>query len=213
MGISARIWPALLRTLEEHAPPLRGCRMLELGNQEFCPPLDRHLGTRSAKAYFASLGVHHTSIDITAGDGALPLDLSRAIDEASLLGAFDVVTNFGTSEHVEPQYDCWRNIHRFTRAGGVMIHEVPEVGHWPGHCRIYYTPAFFRALAAANTYQLLDLRAVNYPDPRNGHLLYAVLRKGDDRPFMPRRALEPLLHTTDAPVTVDEYWREHLCRA
>jgi hypothetical protein len=186
-----------------------GLTMLELGNQEFCNGAEKLVATgRVAKDYFERLGVLHTSIDITGRDGALALDLSKPIDDVSLRARFDVVTNFGTSEHVEPQYECWRNVHLMTKVGGVMVHEVPEVGHWPGHCRVYYSERFFRELALVNGYEVLELFANSYvPDPRNGNLLFCVLRKADDRAFMPEESLEALVDSVDAPVTVDEYWK------
>ena len=126
---------------------LSGLRMAELGNQYF---RDDVLGTEvSAKLVFEAMGVCHSSIDINGADGAEPFDLSEELPER-WGNQFDVVTNFGTSEHVErSQYICWRNIHHICRLGGYMIHSLPEIGSWPRHGKWHYDLTRMIALATA----------------------------------------------------------------
>lgn len=69
---------------------------------------------------------------------------------------FDVVTNFGTSEHVFDQAQLFRSIHALTRPGGLMLHAVPHQGG-PDHGFYNYHPTFFHDLAAANGYRLVML--------------------------------------------------------
>lgn len=128
-------------------------RMCELGNQR----LRGNTGTpgRTGKEYFAPR-FDHVSIDLNAEDGALPLDLAHPIVEPDLVGSFDVVTNIGTSEHVYDQYECFANIHRLAKLGGLIIHISPTGTAWPKHERTYST-AFFARLVHAGRYRLVAL--------------------------------------------------------
>lgn len=128
-------------------------RMCELGNQLMRGSTGKPC--RTGKEYFAPR-FDHVSIDLNGEDGALPLDLARPIVEADLLGSFDVVTNVGTSEHVYDQYQCFANIHRLAKMGGLIIHISPTGSSWPNHERTY-TEAFFARLMAHGRYRLLAL--------------------------------------------------------
>lgn len=87
-------------------------KMLELGNQIFQDDtlIREESLPHSAKEYYMNMGVEHTSIDLNGEDGALQIDLSKPIPE-EYNNKFDIVTNFGTAEHVDNQFECWRNIH------------------------------------------------------------------------------------------------------
>ncbi|CAK9044988.1 C3H1-type domain-containing protein [Durusdinium trenchii] len=128
----------------------------------------------SAKKVFERLGYRHTSLDINGRDGAQVVDLSRPLN-VSLLSSCDVVTNFGTTEHVgegeyinapagfelldlwSSQYQAFRNIHQLLRGDGLIIHMVPAAGCWPRHGAVEYEPQFFQALAGAAGYEILNL--------------------------------------------------------
>ena len=170
---------------------LEGKRMLELGNQDilnsfwgksFAPTLNEKHG----KEYYSRRGVEHTSIDLNGRDGALAIDLSRPFNRPEWSGHFDVVTNSGTSEHVEPyeaQFICFQSLHEVTKQGGLMIHIVPGVeelrgsGYWKYHCNNYYSKEFFRMLCQSNDYRLLEQKVMD-------ELLCVCLLKLSDRPFM-----------------------------
>ena len=131
---------------------LAGCRMLELGNQ-----ILRQLGAHSgpAKSYFTGLGVYHTSVDINGQDGALCLDLQEPLN----IGEFDVVTNFGTSEHVPAQFPTFKNMHEACRVEGLMIHVVPSIANLEirrPHGLWLYKPEFFLSLAKMCKYKILS---------------------------------------------------------
>ena len=79
-----------------------GLHWCELGNQRF--------GSVAAKTVYQRKGVIHTSIDINGLDGAIPLDLDTPIP-ANMRQKFRVVTNYGTSEHVNNQYSAFKNVH------------------------------------------------------------------------------------------------------
>ena len=161
---------------------LHGLHMLELGDQVIRSP---GIPEKTGKQYYERRGVAHTSFDLNGDHGALPVDLAEPIRQAQWLGAFDIVTNSGTTEHVEPfaaQYVCFRNIHDCLRAGGVAISLVPDVdeldlrGAWKGHCNHYYSHAFFARLAELNQYELVASTLIE-------GLRCAALRKTVDAPF------------------------------
>lgn len=130
-----------------------GLRMAELGNQKIRSEVLGH--SVDAKKFFTAMGFDHTSIDINGKDGALPLDLRLPIARPDLLGSFDLVTNFGTLEHVSRQYPAWKNVHELAKPGGLFLHFLPETGSWPGHCEFRYDGRFVPALAALCGYEIL----------------------------------------------------------
>jgi hypothetical protein len=126
--------------------------MCELGNQHICKHC--RIPYRTGKKYFESLGVEHISIDINNKDGALKRDLSKPIDEWH--NYFDIVTNYGTAEHVQNgQYEVFQNIHNFVRVGGAIVSVGPFVGYWKNHCPYHYRDNFFQDLANKNNYKII----------------------------------------------------------
>lgn len=125
-------------------------KMLELGNQHL-PPKSI---IKTGKEYFTKKGHQHISVDINGQDGALVKDLTKPEQFAEWQGAFDIVTNAGTSEHVEPlpqQYECFKIIDSCLKVGGLAVHILPDVnardqsGLWNNHCSYYYDATFFSA--------------------------------------------------------------------
>jgi SAM-dependent methyltransferase len=95
----------------------------------------------------------YRAIDLNGTEAAWKHDLNRPLPVAE---TFDVVTNFGTSEHVFDQAQLFRSIHALTRPGGLMLHAVPHQGG-PDHGFYNYHPTFFHDLAAANGYRVVML--------------------------------------------------------
>ena len=155
--------------------------ILELGNQTFVnecilkfkTELNEFNNLTPVKKYVESLGKTHVSIDITGLDGSLPFDLNN--EKISDIGVFDLVTNFGTTEHIEPnQYEPFLHIHNLCKIGGIMLHEVPVKGGWDGHCKFYYDDNFFIELANENNYEILEIKKNNYDV---GDLIFVALQK------------------------------------
>ena len=95
----------------------------------------------------------------------------------------DIITNFGTSEHVEyeeGQYNCWKNMHDWLMVDGIMIHEIPEYGSWKNHCRYYTDYNFFKKMEDCG-YQILEF---DQHVDENGNLNWCVLKKMEDKEFM-----------------------------
>lgn len=120
--------------------------MLELGNKN---------GTGgkgdSYKAHFEALGIRHVSVDWNGEDGALALDLRQPLN----LGTFDMVTNIGTSEHVDVQTPVWRNM--VEACDHVLVCITPAPFNWPGHGLFYPHLQFYNELAARNGFEVEKL--------------------------------------------------------
>jgi len=144
----------------------------------------------------------YRAIDLNGTEAAWRHDLNHPLP---LSETFDVVTNFGTSEHVFDQAQLFRSIHGLTRPGGFMLHAVPHQGG-PDHGFYNYHPTFFHDLAAANGYRVALLVLMSGDDrgdvldpikerdsyasllakremPRESGLFVALMRPFEDRPF------------------------------
>lgn len=174
--------------LRQYAPPPRS--MLELGNQFLCtgakpyPDFPEHLIGMDpnrpvvAKPYFEGLGYEHVSVDLNGRDGALVRDLSLPFD---LGRQFDVVTDFGTSEHVACLWACMGNMHTHAKRGGLLFFASPAPGNWPGHGYWYRSAEFFSAFAAAAGYDLLEVGPLACAgNTHDGWLTCAIVRKNRD---------------------------------
>ena len=141
-----------------------GKRICEIGNQHIWEHAARRFRMKHtlARDWMLDAGASaYVSTDINGEDGAIPIDLSKADLPVELCGRFDIVTNIGTSEHVVGQYPltkekvlksqahCFSNMYFMCKEGGVMIHQIPPVGHWAGHCHVRYKPDFPLALGRA----------------------------------------------------------------
>ncbi|MBC7332798.1 MAG: hypothetical protein H5T91_10320 [Synergistetes bacterium] len=99
MGISKSIWEYERSVLDLLGLEYEGLKWCELGNQ-------RTDEGKVAKNIYLSRGVQHISIDINGRDGALPIDLDKPVPFI-FLNQFDVITNYGTIEHVNNQYSVF----------------------------------------------------------------------------------------------------------
>jgi SAM-dependent methyltransferase len=114
---------------------------------------------------------------------------------------FDLVTNFGTAEHVFNIGEMFRSMHDVLRPGGVALHVMPafgEIDH--GFYNIH--PTTYLDLAAANDYVIEDMHYVDRWDIRNKILeaefpaefdfdnLPIHLEHLKDRPFLQRKVTD-----------------------
>lgn len=150
----------------------KGLNILELGNQ-----IIKHLNRMPSKEWYTSKGAKHTSIDLNGLDGALKLDLDKPLPE-SMNSKYDLVTNHGTTEHVDNQYQVFKNIHNACRNGGLMVHAVPLREHWDKHCRWYYMEEFFYDLAKACNYRIINIHVTSTSDKKEDLVLSAFVKTG-----------------------------------
>lgn len=108
----------------------------------------------------------YASIDVADERATYRLDLSEPVEAVP---EFDVVTNFGTTEHVFNIGEAFRSIHRLTRPGGISLHCVPcfaFINH--GFYNIH--PNLFVEMACANEYELVDFSYFDNAFVRNVRL-------------------------------------------
>jgi SAM-dependent methyltransferase len=131
-----------------------------------------------AKFFYKSLGCgQYVSVDGN-GNGTIMADLNVPLDD---LGTFDLVTDFGTGEHVFDQAQVWRTIHQLCKPRGYIVIDRPSQGY-SAHCFYLITEGLIRDVAHANGYSVQRLALAKTP---RGSLLRAVLRKpASDRPFL-----------------------------
>lgn len=101
-------------------------------------------------------GYEYTSFDIFAGYKTELFDLNTDVLPEQHRNRYDLVLNFGTTEHVLGQYNAFKIIHEATAVGGVICHDLPMAGHLD-HGFFNYNPMLLIALAEANGYEILKL--------------------------------------------------------
>ncbi len=159
-------------------------KVLELGAQNLYA--SEFEGSPYADLYYKRKQCKYTCLDLNEENNALNLDLATKLS----LDKYNVVTDFGTSEHVgingkhdaKAFYNCWLNKHNACEVGGLIISENPKTGNWPGHGFNYVTENFYRKLAEYNGYEILEIGehpAMN--NIENGWNIYCVLRKTQDK--------------------------------
>jgi hypothetical protein len=191
MGIEKPIIDYEKQVLQSLGLKYKGLKWCELGNQ-------RINDNEIAKRFYQSLGVEHISIDLNGEDEALPIDLDKPMPFI-LLNQFDVITNYGTIEHVNNQYQVFTNVHDMCKKGGLVNHIFPPRGHWPGHCRYYYSEDFVRGLAKACDYHIAGFMILDkdeYIAPKN--LIAVSFIKKENNSFISREIFEHINGITDS---------------
>ena len=178
------------------------------------PPIEGtpdHLLAASAPRagpFYRSLGFDYSCIDIDNDPGSIALDLNCDAVPDSLATKFNLITNFGTTEHVVNQLNAFKIIHDLAAPGAIMLHELPAFGQ-TNHGFFGYQPKFFDRLARSNGYAVLildfswsdveyglpdDIRnvLVEFVDTKNRppygispSAVTAILRKTTAAPFVP----------------------------
>jgi len=109
----------------------------------------------SSKALWDLLGFKESVfMDPDGVHNSLTFDFNLDIqNELNFMQKFDVVTNFGTTEHIFNQYAAFNNIHKLCKENGLMIHSLPIQGAYE-HGLYNYHPNFFYSLASENKYKI-----------------------------------------------------------
>ena len=100
--------------------------------------------------------IEYNSVDVCPGLKTEILDLNFDAIPDHLRGHYDVVFNFGTTEHIFNQWNCFEFMHDALKVGGVVYHQLPASGYLD-HGYYCYTPLFFREMAQANGYAIEQL--------------------------------------------------------
>lgn len=123
-----------------------------------------------ARDWYVARGcTRYESIDGN-GRGTITADLNLPLERR--LALFDLVTDFGTSEHVFDQAQVWRTLHSLVKPRGLIAFDRPAQGYHK-HCFYLINECLIRDLAAANQYEVVHLSRATTP---RGELLRGVLR-------------------------------------
>jgi hypothetical protein len=105
---------------------------------------------------------------------SLDLDDERAdfrcnLNEVTTLPRrFDLITNFGTAEHIFNVANVIALIHDHLQVGGLALHVLPTRGDY-NHGFYNFHSTWFRDLAGANGYDIVDMVCVpNFGDQHHG---------------------------------------------
>jgi hypothetical protein len=142
-------------------------------------------------------GFEYVSFDVAEAPFVHKFDLNTDAVPEAFRSRFDLVLNFGTSEHVINQYNVLQTIHDLMKVNGLM-YSMFLINGFGDHGLIRYSTKFVSGLAAANNYEILfrethmrrydQWRQEVGPGPEINEFVrdeceWVVLRKTHDAPF------------------------------
>lgn len=167
----------------------KGFSVCELGDQTYT----FGGGRKVAAGWYLEHGAgRYESIDGN-GRGTVTWDLNR--NWSGKVGQFDLVTDFGTGEHIFNQAAVWRTLHLLVKVDGYIVFDRPSVGY-PEHCYYNSHKCLFDDLAKTNEYRVVLLKSA---ETTRGLLWCGVWQKVRAQKFrMPqqgryRQSLQPIL--------------------
>ena len=178
------------------------------------------------KDFWEWVGCPYMAIDFDTSPHIIPLDLNFDDVPAEHKGKYQLVTNFGTTEHVANQIQAMKIIHDLTAPGGLMMHTVPTRGY-ANHGLISYHPRFFWRLSKSCRYHIYEMRPIDSsseavplpanvaepvthygpdrePHPGPDSCLLVVMQKREDIPFVP--PIDIHAGVVDDPRIRSRYW-------
>jgi hypothetical protein len=139
--------PVLERGLRDITPAERLSPLLD------AMYVDGHVARDAQTPFYGLFGLGpYASIDVEDDRATYRLDLNGPATGPS---EHDVVTNFGTTEHVFNVGEAFKSIHYLTRPGGVSLHCVPCFG-FVNHGFYTINPNLLVEMARANRYEVVD---------------------------------------------------------
>ncbi|MBT5193747.1 MAG: hypothetical protein HOK30_15330 [Rhodospirillaceae bacterium] len=154
-------------------------------------------GDKTPGRIYEALGFGYNCVDVFPADRGFVCDLNFDTVPDELAGKADLVTNFGTTEHVMNQLNCFRFIHELTRPGSVMWHIVPT-SDFNTHGFFKYDPKLYWYLAKANDYKDFWMRFCR--SDSNNPVPEVMLKNGlPDQEAIDTAMDVVLRRTTDAP--------------
>lgn len=173
----------------QYAKP--GMEILELGDQLMDIGQDTQF--MRSDEYYKRNGLEIQSVDIHGKNRALPIDLSKVSKRKF---EADLLTDFGTVEHVSDLYNALKNCHNWAKDYGLMIHANPKTGTYAGHGVSFFTMDFWRWLAETCEYNLLSVEEKGpYADENPDKEVIAILKKGEG-PFISREVFDDFAKNT-----------------
>jgi len=138
----------VIRYFSDRNPSIR--KADDYSDAEIAALANRGMLTRTLKA----CGFSYRALDIFDAEDTTLFDLNLQDPGEDLTGKFDLVTNFGTTEHVINQYRSMKTMHELAKPGGLIYHDLPFSGYH-NHGYFCYNPLLFRHLADANGYRIV----------------------------------------------------------
>jgi hypothetical protein len=143
----------------------RGGRLIDFGAQAFSgePALIKddlaglgvNLDRPTVAEAYRALGIDYVAIDVDSSKGSLFFDLNAQAPPPEWIGAFDMVNDEGTIEHLANPMNALQVAHDLVKVGGVVHHSVPMLGYRK-HGLFNPTPKLWSELMLANHYQPLQ---------------------------------------------------------
>lgn len=110
----------------------------------------------TARFMHESMGYTYESFDLDLIDDKVhKTDLNTDKCKPEFKGYFDLVVNFGTTEHLCGQTNAFTFMHDSCRPGGILISTLPC--NEPNHGFFSYSPVFFESMAHDNGYNLIGI--------------------------------------------------------
>lgn len=178
----------------------------EFGNLRHFPGRPRC----STRPFWNMLGVSRADrSDINREEGTIYIDLNCPLEDKSLYGSYDLVTDFGNNEHPFNVAEAYRTMHRLCRKGGYLWIDQSV---YKGNGFFNFDKSFFEAMCAANGYSVIYSAYVVDNQSRQFHIacreelldaldlskisalgISYILRKNSDTDFMfPYQDVRPL---------------------
>ena len=107
----------------------------------------------SSRHLFKALGFNnYQSIDLNGELGAVVHDLNKPFEDKSKFNKFDIVTDFGSCEHVFNIAESYKTMHNLVKPGGYLIIYQQTI---KGNGFFTFDESFYEGIAAANGYKII----------------------------------------------------------
>lgn len=169
------------------------------------------------KVFYEKLGYNYDSVDIDSA--SILCDLNQSLPLLSK--EYDIVTNFGTTEHIFNQYLSFCAIHIATKVGGRIFHFLP-INH-SHHGLFNYSVDFFVSLCYANEYKVIEFKKalladescdysfcdINEKSDKTAYLFLAV-EKTSNMPFRPAQQVSylPKIYISKLKLLIGDYFEQ-----
>jgi hypothetical protein len=111
----------------------------------------------SSKHFYECLGIYdYKCVDISGEHNSIDFDLNYPLEKAELSerlkGHFDLVTDYGSSEHVFNNVEAFKTMHDLCKQNGLIIISQAIFG---GNGYYHYDNSFFDGIALFNNYEII----------------------------------------------------------
>jgi len=145
--------------------------------------------------------VEYLGYDVCPSPGTEIFDLNVQLQPEERRNSFDIVLNFGTTEHLINQLNAFEVMHDAMKVGAVSFHQLPSVG-WIDHGYFNYNALFIDDLVKANDYEVVDKFFTAAGISKFGELGVDV--RDEIRPLIP--------HSASAPAEVSNFNLNYIVR-